>query len=298
MPILSIKEKFQKTKDFIKNSLGKILFSEGKLDDEVLEEIEAVLLQADMGVDVVEAIIFEIKKRKVLKKEVYGEVKKIICEILDKQLEDSGIIKNENGPTIILVLGVNGAGKTTSIAKLANKLMDNGGRVLLAAADTFRAGAIEQIDIWAKKIGVDTVKHVYGADPSAVCYDAVNAAIGRKIDYLIIDTAGRFHNRLELVEELKKMKRTINKCFPGAPHEKLLVVDANCGQNGLAQAKQFNEAVGLTGIIVAKLDGTAKGGVLVGIQKELGVPVKYIGLGQGLEDIEKFDAKVYIDAIM
>ena len=298
MPILSIKEKFQKTKDFIKNSLGKILFSEGKLDDEVLEEIEAVLLQADMGVDVVEAIIFEIKKRKVLKKEVYGEVKKIICEILDKQLEDSGIIKNENGPTIILVLGVNGAGKTTSIAKLANKLMDNGGRVLLAAADTFRAGAIEQIDIWAKKIGVDTVKHVYGADPSAVCYDAVNAAIGRKIDYLIIDTAGRFHNRLELVEELKKMKRTINKCFPGAPHEKLLVVDANCGQNGLAQAKQFNDAVGLTGIIVAKLDGTAKGGVLVGIQKELGVPVKYIGLGQGLEDIEKFDAKVYIDAIM
>lgn len=264
----------------------------GLRDKSTIDEIEAGLLQADLGVDVSNSIIKELEKKK---GDIYSIARSVLLSMLGKP---AGLNKNANGPTVILVLGVNGTGKTTTIAKLAYRFKDGGAKVLLAAGDTFRAAAVLQLEIWAKRLGVDVVKHGCKADPSAVSFDALKAAISRNMDYLLIDTAGRFHTKTDLVDELKKIERTLNKVYPGAPHEKLLIMDAITGQNGLVQARQFHDALNLTGIIVTKLDGTAKGGIIVNIQKELGIPIKFIGIGQELADLEEFDPVSYVSAII
>lgn len=287
-----ILNKLSKTRAYLREQLGRF----SVIDKSMLNELEAVLIQADLGLEVSNMIIKEVERRRVLEKEdIYSITRESLINMLKKQ---TGVHKNPDGPTVILILGVNGTGKTTTIAKLAYRFKMEGKKVLLAAGDTFRAAAIEQLEVWAGRVGVDVVKHVYKADPSAVCYDALKAAISRNMDYLIIDTAGRFHTKIELVDELKKINRTLNKHYPGAPHERLLIIDATTGQNGLIQARQFHDAINLTGIIITKLDGTAKGGILVNIQRELNIPVKFIGIGQELTDLQEFDPVSYVQAIV
>lgn len=312
MVVKLLKDKLSKTRNYLHKQIGNLFDRSNTINPELISELEAILIQADLGVSITDYILEHIQKQKgVIEKEaVFSVVRNKLLNILEKDRiqkqttliqplhAGAGLNKNPHGVTVILVLGVNGSGKTTTIAKLAYKLKENGEKVLLAAADTFRAAAIEQLDIWAKRIDIDIIKNTHGTDPSAVTYDAVDAAIKRDVDFLIIDTAGRFHNKTELIEELKKIDRTINKKTGEAPSEKLLIIDATCGQNALSQARQFHEAVNLTGIIVTKLDGTAKGGILVSIEKDLGIPVKFIGAGQELSDLEIFDPQKYIDAII
>lgn len=301
MVIGLMKDKLFKTRQYLQGQLARFS-GRTLLDKSTLNELEAILIQADLGLDVSNTIIREIEKKIRLggleKEEMYSITRNILVNILAKDKSQVGLKINKNGPTVILVLGVNGTGKTTTIAKLAYRFKKEGGKVLLVAGDTFRAAAIEQLGIWADRVGVSVVKHVYKADPSAVCYDALKAAISRDIDYLIIDTAGRFHTKTELIDELKKIDRTINKHCYGAPHERLLIIDANTGQNGLVQVREFHNAVKLTGIIVTKLDGSAKGGIIVNIQQELGIPIKFIGIGQELADLEGFDPVSYVEAII
>lgn len=302
MVIKLIKDRLEKTRNYLHQQLGRLVAKGNILEPELFSELEAVLIQADLGVNITGAILGQIQKEKSVsnEEEVFSIVRQELLGILKEKgvPESVQLNKNPKGPTIILILGANGSGKTTVIAKLAHKFKVAGSKVLLAAADTFRAAAIEQLEVWAQRLDVDVVKHVYGADPSAVAYDAVSAAVSRGMDFLIIDTAGRFHTKTILVEELKKIDRTINKRYPGAPHEKLLVIDATTGQNALVQAREFHQELNLTGIVVTKLDGTAKGGVLVGIQKELGVPVKFIGIGQELTDLQEFDPQSYVEAVV
>ena len=299
MVLRTLKDKLSKTRDYLHKHLGILSNKKYVIDNDALDELEAILIQSDIGVRLTQDILENVanKKRFENNEEVFYAIRKIMAESLNDSRSTSLNI-NENGPTIVLVLGVNGSGKTTAIAKLVKILKDKNKKVLLAAADTFRAAAIEQLEIWAKKLDVNMIKHAYNSDPSAVSYDAVNAAISRKVDYLIIDTAGRFQSKTFLIDELKKIDRTINKLCPGAPHEKLLVIDATTGQNALFQAKEFDQAIKVTGIIVNKLDGTAKGGVLLNINKELGIPIKYIGIGQDLDDLEVFDKNKFIEAII
>jgi len=298
MVINLIHNKLSRTRYFLHQQLA-VLSGRAVIDEVMLDELESVLVQADLGIGLAENIIRIVQRdKKVEKGKLYDIIREELYQMLTAGDREKALFKNPDGPTIILVLGVNGAGKTTTIAKLAHRFKKAGEKVLLAAGDTFRAAAIEQLEIWAGKTEADLVKHNYRADPSAVVYDALKAACARKMDYLIIDTAGRFHNKIELVDELRKIDRTINKYYPGAPHEKLLVLDASTGQNGLIQAKSFDDALNLTGIIAAKLDGTAKGGILVGIQKELGIPVKFIGIGQDLDDLEEFNPREFVDAII
>jgi len=298
MVIKSIKNSLYKMRGHLRSQLEKIIPETGILTPELMQELEAALIQADIGIETTDKILQYIKNQKNIgRKDIFSIVRRYLLEILNEQ----PLVKlNENtsGPTIILILGVNGSGKTTTIAKLAYRFKQSGKNILMAAADTFRAAAIEQLEIWAQKLGIDVIKHSYGADPSAVSYDAVDAAINRNMDYLLIDTAGRFHTKIDLVEQLKKINRTINKRCPGAPHEKLLIIDGQTGQNSLLQAQKFNEALGITGIIVTKLDGTAKGGALISIQKKLKVPVKFIGTGQELNTLEKFNPSAYAEAII
>lgn len=288
-----ILDRLSKTRIYLRELLGRFSL----IDESVLNELEATLVQADLGLEVSNAIIREISKHKAVDRDqIYSITRDAILSMLNKNR--IGLHKNPDGTTVILVLGVNGTGKTTTIAKLAYRFKMEGKKVLLAAGDTFRAAAIEQLEVWADRVGVDVVKHVYRADPSAVSYDALKAAISRQMDYLIIDTAGRFHTKIELVDELKKIDRTLSKHYEGAPHEKLLIIDATTGQNGLVQAREFHSAINLTGIIVTKLDGTAKGGILVNIQRELGLPIKFIGIGQELNDLQEFDPVSYVQAIV
>lgn len=298
MVISIIKDKLIKTRTYLAEQLERII-GRGILDETMLSELEGILIQADLGVEVSNIVIAEIKKKKPKdKEELFSITRDVLREMLKPNESGNRLMKNTTGPTVILVLGVNGTGKTTTIAKMAYKLKTEGSKVLLAAADTFRAAAVEQLQIWAERLGIDVVKHVYKADPSAVVFDALKAAISRNMDYLIIDTAGRFHNKENLIDELKKIERTLQKHYPGSPHEKILVLDATAGQNSLVQAREFNNAIRLSGIIVTKLDGTAKGGIIVGIQKELNIPVKYIGTGQELNDLECFDPVAYAEAIL
>lgn len=288
-----IQEKLAKTRAYLRELLSRF----SSVDESVLNELEGILIQADLGIEVSGAIIKEISKKRGLDREqVYSITRSVLLGMFKK--DKMGLTKNPDGPTVILIVGVNGTGKTTTIAKLAYRFKEEGKKVLLAAGDTFRAGSIEQLEMWAKRVGVDVVKHVYKADPSAVCFDALKAAINRKMDYLIIDTAGRFHTKVELVDELKKIDRTLGKHYPGAPHERLLIIDATTGQNGLVQAREFHSAIDLTGIIVTKLDGTAKGGILVNIHRQLGLPIKFIGIGQELNDLQEFDPVIYVQAII
>ncbi|MFP4498943.1 MAG: signal recognition particle-docking protein FtsY [Vulcanimicrobiota bacterium] len=270
------------------------------IDEDFWEDLEDILITADVGIETTTFIV-EDMQRKV--EEQYISDPSQLLEVLREELEKilgqkkQGLNLNPEGLSVIMVVGVNGTGKTTSIAKMANLLMQEDRKVLIAAADTFRAAAIEQLEVWGKKIGLDIIKHKEGADPAAVVFDAVSAAKARDVDVLIIDTAGRLHSKVNLMKELEKIKKVIRKNIPDAPHETLLVLDSTTGQNALIQAKTFSRTVDITGIVLTKLDGTAKGGIIIGIGHELDIPVKYIGIGEGVYDLRPFEASYFLDAL-
>jgi len=297
--IEKIKSGLQKTKKQLVEGFNKISFGR-KIDESLFEEIETVLLKADVGVSATTEIInflrSESKKRGITE----GEgLKELLKEKLYDILKDcQGQLKLTGGkPDVILFLGINGSGKTTTVGKLAWMLKNEGKSVVLAAADTFRAAAIDQLEVWANRVGVRIVKHQPGADPSAVVFDAINSAKSKQDDIVIVDTAGRLHTKDHLMKELQKIKRTIQKFSQNQPVETLLVLDGTIGQNSINQAKVFKEATDVTGIIITKLDGTAKGGAIIPICKELKIPVKFIGVGEGIEDLQPFDAKMFVDAL-
>ncbi len=269
-----------------------------KIDETVLDEIEEILISSDVGVEAAGQIIGMLKDkvRAGVIKDV-SNVKAALQEEMSAMLGNPQPLTLSAKPHVILMIGVNGVGKTTTIGKLSSRFRSEGRSVLLAAGDTFRAAAVEQLDIWAQRTGASIIKHQSGSDPAAVAFDAVEAAKSRGSDVVIIDTAGRLHTKSQLMDELKKVDRVIKKAMPGAPHEKLLVIDATTGQNALRQAKIFNEAVGLTGIVLTKLDGTAKGGIIFAIQKEVNIPVKLIGIGEGVEDLRDFDPRDFVAAL-
>jgi fused signal recognition particle receptor len=278
------------------------LFRGRKIDAQILEELESRLLLADVGVEATEHILSGLQKR-VARNELEDVAALItalrasIVEILAPCAKPL-VIDESRTPFVILVVGVNGSGKTTSIGKLARRLTDDGHSVMLAAGDTFRAAAIEQLNVWAERSGSDFAAQQAGADPGAVVFDAIQSAKSRRTDILLADTAGRLHSQSHLMEELKKVKRVIQRVDPSAPHEVLLVLDANQGQNALSQAIQFNEAVGVTGLVLTKLDGTAKGGIVVAIARRLGLPIRFIGIGEQAEDFGEFDAQAFATALV
>lgn len=289
----------KKTRDVLTTGLAR-LFHGRQLDEDFLEDLEELLYNSDLGplgTQVVDRLKQAWRK---------GEVKKIEevpaflrVHMLDMMADCEGeVARAATAPTVILVVGVNGAGKTTSIAKLANHLKQQGHSVLLGAGDTFRAAAVEQLTLWADRLGIEIVKQATGADPAAVAFDATAAAIARKVDYLILDTAGRLHTQKNLMTELEKIVRVVKKQLPDAPHETLLVLDGTTGQNAIRQASEFAKAAPVSGLILAKMDGTAKGGALFGIRSVLPVPVKFLGVGEGIDDLERFVAKDYVDAIL
>lgn len=287
-----------KTRDRLGLAIRRALGRE--VSQETLDELEAALLQADVGVGPTEAILEKLRAafregRARTPDALLGELKADLRESLEARGNE--LREAAAPPTVVLVVGVNGAGKTTSIAKLAEHLRDRGKKVLLCAADTFRAAAVEQLRIWSERIGVGLVRGETGGDPAAVAFDATEAAIARGVDYLIVDTAGRLHTHQNLMAELSKVKRVIQKRIPEAPHEVLLVLDATAGQNALAQAREFTKATDVTGLFLAKLDGTAKGGIVLAIKEQLDIPVKFVGLGERTEDIQAFDAGRFVEAL-
>lgn len=275
------------------------LFDRPSIDDEVWEELEELLISADVGVGTTEALIDKVKQRASQEKLDGSRVRSVLQEEMVSILNAVPARESDNIsiPKVSLFVGVNGSGKTTSIAKLAYRLKKENRNILLAAADTFRAAAIDQLKKQGERVEVDVIAHQPGADPGAVVYDALEAAQSRKVDDVIIDTAGRLHTKYNLMDELKKIKRVASKADASAPHEVILVLDANTGQNGLTQAKYFTDAVGVTGILLSKLDGTAKGGIVLAICEELKVPIQFVGIGEGLEDIAPFDAESFIEAM-
>ena len=269
-------------------------------DEAFFEELEEALILADLGMETATQAV-EILRKKMIEDKISGEepIKAALREILVEMLDvGDAALDLSTRPSVILVIGVNGVGKTTSIGKMSKYLKDQGKRVLLCAADTFRAAAADQLEIWAQRSGADLVRQYEGADPGAVLFDAMKAAAARKVDVVICDTAGRLHNKQNLMNELAKLRKIIDREAPAAAKETLLVLDATTGQNGLIQAKQFKETAGLSGIILTKLDGTAKGGIVIPIARELGIPVKFAGLGEGLDDLQPFDAKEYVQALI
>ncbi len=284
--------------------MDSILGFKRDIDPELLDELEEVLVMADMGVATVQEIFNRLRsevKRKELRDSsaLRHRIRQYILEMLESQQGPSlqEKIKNTEGPFVILVVGVNGVGKTTTIAKMAHNFSSQGLKVLIGAADTFRAAAIDQLQEWGRRIDVPVIHHQPGADPSAVAFDAVEAGRSRGVDVVIVDTAGRLHTQVNLMEELKKIRRVISRQIPAAPHETLLVLDATTGQNALRQAKLFNEATDVTGIVLTKLDGTAKGGIAAGIVHEMQIPIRYIGLGEKMEDLRPFDSVKFVSAL-
>jgi len=295
-----IRRGLKKTTDIFKTDVRDLFKSEGRLiDDQFLDEMRAILFKTDMGYDSVEEIVDEVaskmRGRVVTLDEVVATWKKKLAELMAQ--EDAPIQFAESGPTVIMVCGVNGAGKTTSIAKLAHLLKADGKRVVLGAGDTFRAAAVEQLRIWSDRLGVDIVTGEDGAHPASVAYRAVEQCLKTGADVCIVDTAGRLQTQKNLMAELTKIQQSIRKQIPAAPHEVLLVLDATTGQNGISQANSFTEAVDCTGIVLAKLDGTAKGGVVVAIRQQVGLPVKYVGVGEQPEDWALFNADDFVDAL-
>lgn len=284
-------------KDKKKGFLSGLFSAFSGVDEDFLDELEEKLILADAGVDVAERAVEELRSQKGLKGE---EVRKALVDILTREMEQAGNGKLDlaTKPSVILMVGVNGVGKTTTIGKLAYHFVGEGKKVLLAAADTFRAAASEQLDIWAKRTGADIVRHGEGGDPGAVVFDACNAVKARGSDIMIVDTAGRLHNKQNLMNELTKITKVVSRELPNAAYEILLVLDATTGQNGLIQAEQFAKAANVTGIVLTKLDGTAKGGVVFSIAQRLGVPVKFVGVGEGAEDLRPFDAREFAEAMV
>ncbi|MCM3038321.1 signal recognition particle-docking protein FtsY [Paenibacillus motobuensis] len=295
------KDGLEKTRKGFVEKVAELVTRRKKIDEEFFEELEEILIGADVGVNTVMELIDdlrdEVKKRKI---EDAADLQPIMSEKLIGLLrgdEDNEIKLNPDGITVILFVGVNGVGKTTTIGKLAHYYKQQGKRVLMAAGDTFRAGAIEQLEVWGERVGVEVIKQSAGSDPAAVMFDAVQAAKQRGVDILLCDTAGRLQNKSNLMEELNKIFRVIQREIPGAPHEVLMVLDATTGQNALAQAKLFGEKSGVTGLVLTKLDGTAKGGIVIAIRQELSLPVKLVGLGEKVEDLQKFDSEQFVHGL-
>ncbi len=273
------------------------LFGRG-IDEAFYDELEETLIQADLGVRTTGEVIARLREQARAGLRTPEALRASLAEILIASLGDPVPLVLQPPPAVVIVLGVNGSGKTTTIGKLAYRLRQDGRKVLLAAADTFRAAAIEQLEIWAGRVGADVIRHQEGADPAAVVYDAAQATRARHMDVLVVDTAGRLHTKANLMEELRKMDRVVRRELAGAPVEALLVLDATTGQNGIAQARQFKEALPVTGIVLTKLDGTARGGIAVAIADALGLPVKLIGVGEGLDDLQPFDPRAFVDALL
>ncbi len=301
---VSVSEKFKdglsKTRSQFTSKVNDLVAKYRKVDEDFFEELEDLLLQADVGVETVmelmDALRFEVQRKNI--KDTAG-IQSVISEKLVEIYESgedefNGLLIQETGLTVILFVGVNGVGKTTTIGKLAHRLKEQGKTVMLAAGDTFRAGAIEQLQVWGDRVGVDVIKQNEGSDPAAVMYDAVRAAKSRGVDILICDTAGRLQNKVNLMNELQKVHRVIEREVPGAPHEVLLALDATTGQNALIQAQAFKEATNVTGIVLTKLDGTAKGGIVLAIRNKLHIPVKFVGLGEKMDDLQPFDTEKYV----
>jgi fused signal recognition particle receptor len=294
------KEGLTKTRDNFSGKMNDLVARYRKVDEDFFEELEEILIQADVGFDTVMKLIEELKmevKRRNIQdpQEVHSVISEKLVDIYNGGEEQSSNLNiQENGLTVILFVGVNGVGKTTTIGKLGHKFKMEGKSVLLAAGDTFRAGAIEQLEVWGERAGVDVIKQAEGSDPAAVMFDAIKAAKSRNVDILICDTAGRLQNKVNLMKELEKVKRVIEREVPGAPHEVLLVLDATTGQNALIQAKTFKEATNVSGIVLSKLDGTAKGGIVLAIRNELKIPVKFVGLGEKMDDLQEFNAEQYV----
>ncbi|MEF9954078.1 MAG: signal recognition particle-docking protein FtsY [Clostridium sp.] len=292
-------EGLAKTRSSIVSGIDSIFSGFSAIDDDFYEEIEETLIMGDLGIQTTTSIVEDLR-RKVKEKHIKdpAECKELLIESIKSQMDlGENAYEFENRKSIVLVIGVNGVGKTTSVGKLAGQLKDSGKKVVLAAADTFRAAAIEQLTEWANRASVEIIAQKEGSDPAAVIYDAIAAAKARHADVLICDTAGRLHNKKNLMEELKKINRIIDNEYPDAYRETLVVLDGTTGQNALSQAKQFMEAANITGIILTKLDGTAKGGIAVAIQSELGIPVKYVGIGEQIDDLQKFNADDFVNAL-
>lgn len=295
-----IKEGVQKTRQGLSTHLEEVFAGKKKIDAELLEELEYALVTADIGVRTTTEIL-DLIREKADRNELAdsSQLMRLIREHLLEVLHaaEKPVERVAEPPAVVLVVGVNGTGKTTSIGKLTRRFRDEGHSVLLCAADTFRAAAIEQLEVWGERTGTEVIRQRPGADPSAVLYDAIEEAKARKTDYVIVDTAGRLHTKSNLMAELEKMKRTAERLVPGAPHDVLLVVDGTTGQNGLEQARRFTESSGVTGIVLTKLDGTAKGGVVVAIARELNLPIRYIGVGEKVDDLLPFDAESFVTSL-
>lgn len=295
-----LKDKLTKTRQGLVEKVDHLIHRRSLIDEDFYEELEEILVQADVGVNtamnLVEKVRNTVRERKT---DDAGELKPILKEHIKHLLGDGPASLNFNPepPTVITVVGVNGVGKTTTIGKLAHLYKSEGRKVILGAADTFRAAAIDQLEIWANRVGVDLIRHREGADPAAVAYDSLQAAKARRADILILDTAGRLHTKNNLMEELKKIGRVLDREMPGAPHEVLLVLDATTGQNAVNQARLFGETAGVTGIVLTKLDGSAKGGVVIAVRQALELPVKLIGIGEELDDLRLFDAGEFVEAL-
>jgi fused signal recognition particle receptor len=296
----SIREGLAKTRAALASGLQRVLFLGRRLDEDLLRDLEGVLLQGDVGPKTTAALLEEV--RAAWKAGTLASAEQVApflrARVADRlRVGGTALRRAESGPTVVLVCGVNGSGKTTSIGKLTRHLKSQGGSVVLGAADTFRAAAVEQLSIWSARNGVEIVKQPQGADPAAVAYDAARAGVSRGADWVVIDTAGRLHTQQNLMQELEKIRRVVAKAVPGAPHETLLVIDATTGQNAIRQAEQFHRAVGVTGLFVTKLDGTAKGGALVAVRDTIGVPVKFVGTGEQIDDVAVFDPDAFAAAL-
>ena len=294
-----IKQGFKKTSDAVSHSLDSVFAAFVKIDEDLLEELEEALILSDVGASTSAKIVAEVEKRAKLRKTTTAsELRDLLREVLTDNMLDNQPLDVSGRPAVILVIGVNGVGKTTSIGMLAARYVSEGKKVMLSAADTFRAAAADQLEIWAKRAGADIVRHGAGADPAAVVFDSISAAKARGSDIIIVDTAGRLHNKANLMNELAKIDRVISRELPDASRETLLVLDATTGQNAVHQAEEFNKAAELTGIILTKLDGTAKGGIVIAISAGLGVPVKLVGVGEGIDDLIDFDRAAFLEAIL
>jgi fused signal recognition particle receptor len=296
-----MKEAVTRTRENLSERLEEVVSFGKEIDQSTLDDLEAILLSADLGTSTTQEILGKLREKADYKQiKNVDELKRLLKEeilAILASVDSQPISKVEGTPEVILVVGVNGTGKTTTIGKLAQVLRSDGKTVLLCAADTFRAAAIEQLEAWGQRTGTEVIRTKAGGDPAAVLYDALQAASSRRTDYVIVDTAGRLHTKTNLMAELEKMRRTAQRIIPGAPHETLLVMDATTGQNGLQQARQFTQSAGVTGIVLTKLDGTAKGGVVVAISREMGIPVRYVGVGEKVGDLLPFDPKDFVDSL-
>ena len=294
-----LKKGLTKTRDNIVKSIDAVFYDASCIDEEFYEELEEILVMGDLGINATERILTKLREEVKANRLTFpADCKELLIKTMKEQMKvEETAYEFENSQSVVMMIGVNGVGKTTTVGKIAGRMKQQGKKVLIAAADTFRAAAGEQLEEWAHRAGVDMIGGKEGGDPASVVYDALNAAKARNVDVLLCDTAGRLHNKKNLMEELRKINRIVEREFPSAYRETLVVLDATTGQNALNQAREFAQVTDLTGIVLTKMDGTAKGGIAIAIQSELGVPVKYIGVGEGIHDLQKFDADQFIDAL-